>query len=138
MYNLNVGDTLTIQKKVTNESAALNYGSGELKNLFATPSLVALMIEGSTQLVDPKLDEGLISVGKVANVTHEKPTVIGETITLEVKINEIKDNKIVLNMKAYDEIGLIGFGQNERYIVNKKGLLDRAMARERKLKNLDY
>lgn len=137
MKKLQVGDSLTIQTKVTEESAALNYGSGQLKKLFATPSLVALMIEASAKIIDETLDEGLISVGKVARVTHEKPTVIGETITVEVKVKEIDGDKVSINMEAFDEIGKIGNGYNERYVVNKNGLLKRATEREEKLNNLD-
>lgn len=138
MAKLKVGDTLTMQTKVTEESAALNYGSGSLKNLFATPSLVALMIEAASKLVDRTLEEGMISVGKVATVTHDKPTVIGETITVKVEVEKIVSGRIDIQMEAFDEIGKIGSGFNERYIVNKKGLLERASQREEKLKSLDF
>jgi predicted thioesterase len=137
MSKLKIGDSLTIQKKVTEKSAALNFGSGNLKKLFATPSLVALMIEAASELVDDTLEEGMISVGRVARVTHEKPTNIGETITVRVEITNISEEKIDISMEAYDEIGKIGTGFNERHIVNKKGLLDRAKEREKNLKNLD-
>ncbi len=137
MSKLKIGDSLTIQKKVTEKSAALNFGSGNLKKLFATPSLVALMIEAASELVDDTLEEGMISVGRVARVTHEKPTNIGETITVRVEITNISAEKIDISMEAYDEIGKIGTGFNERHIVNKKGLLDRAKEREKNLKNLD-
>jgi predicted thioesterase len=127
-----------MQTEVTEESAALNYGSGNLKNLFATPSLVALMIEAASKLVDDTLEEGLISVGKVASVTHDQPTVIGETITVKVTVKNIVADRIDIDMEAFDEIGQIGTGFNERHIVNKKGLLARASQREEKLKNLDF
>jgi len=138
MSKLNVGDTLKMQTEVTEESAALNYGSGNLKNLFATPSLVALMIEAASKLVDDTLEEGLVSVGKVASVTHDQPTVIGETITVKVTVKNIVADRIDIDMEAFDEIGQIGTGFNERHIVNKKGLLARASQREEKLKNLDF
>lgn len=138
MAKLKVGDSLTMQTKVTEESAALNYGSGNLKNLFATPSLVALMIEAASKLVDDTLEEGMISVGKVASVTHEKPTVIGETITVKVEVEKVASERIDIQMEAFDEIGKIGFGFNERHIVNKRGLLKRASEREEKLRNLDF
>jgi len=138
MAKLKVGDSLTLQTKVTEKSAALNYGSGHLKNLFATPSLVALMIEAASKLVDKTLEEGMISVGKVASVTHDKPTVIGETITVKVEVEKIASGKIDIQMEAFDEIGKIASGFNERHIVNQKGLLNRARKREEKLKNLDF
>ena len=137
MSKLKIGDSLTIQKKVTEKSAALNFGSGKLKKLFATPSLVALMIEATSKLVDDTLEEGMISVGRVATVTHEKPTEIGETITVRVEVTNISSERIDLIMEAFDEIGKIGTGFNERHIVNKKGLLKRAEDREKNFKCLD-
>lgn len=136
--DVKVGDRLTIQKKVTRESAALNYGSGKLENLFATPSLVALMIEAASMLIDDKLGEGFVSAGRVAEVTHIQPTLTGETITCEVKVTAIDGDKITVVMEAYDEVGKIGSGFNYRYIVNKRGLIDRAHARQKELENKDF
>ncbi len=60
--NFKVGESFTIQKHVTEADTALNYGSGQLENLFATPSLVAMMIEASARLLDQQLPEGFITV----------------------------------------------------------------------------
>ncbi len=95
------------------------------------------MIEATSKLVDETLEEGMISVGRVATVTHEKPTEIGETITIRVEVTNISSERVDLTMEAFDEIGKIGTGFNERHIVNKKGLLKRAEDREKNFKCLD-
>ncbi|SHJ77123.1 thioesterase family protein [Paramaledivibacter caminithermalis] len=133
-----VGSSITIQRVVRQEDTALNYGSGKLEKLFATPSLVALMIEASVKLIDDKLPEGFITVGKVAEVVHEKATVLGETVSVNVKVKEFDGNNIILEMIAYDEIGTIGRGSHKRIIVNKKALLEKANTRAAKLKNIDF
>jgi len=125
----NVGDKKIIQLTVSAEDTALNYGSGQLENLFASPKLLALMIEASTKLIDSKLKEGYISVGKNSEIQHIAPTVLGQIITLEVLITSYNYPKISLSMSAYDEIGLIGTGSHTRYIVNKLSLLERAYDR---------
>lgn len=125
----NVGDKKIIQLTVSAEDTALNYGSGQLKNLFSSPKLLALMIEASTKLIDSKLKEGYISVGKNSEIQHIAPTVLGQIITLEVLITSYNYPKISLSMSAYDEIGLIGTGSHTRYIVNKLSLLERAYDR---------
>jgi predicted thioesterase len=137
MPNIKMGESITIQKKVTESDTAINYGSGKLDNLFATPSLVALMIEASTDLLDPKLEEGFITVGKMVEVNHEKPTILGQTISLKVTIAEYKENKIRIDMEAFDEIGQIGSGHHERIVVNKDKLLERASLRELPLESQD-
>ena len=93
---------------------------GKLNNLLATPSLVGLMIEASVKLIDSKLIEGFISVGKKVSVIHEKPTTIGETVSINVEITEINNNRYHLVMNAYDESGLIGTGEHIRTIVNER------------------
>ena len=133
----NKGDTLTIQKKVEVEDTAMHYGSGKLKKLFATPSLVAMMIEASSKLLDDKLPEGFITVGRFVQVDHQKPTYLGEIVSVKVTIEQCDSVKIVLKMEAFDEVGIIGSGVHHRYVVNKQALLERAKKRDEKL-GIDY
>lgn len=135
---IEVNSNLTIQKKIEEEDTVLNYGSGKLKKLFATPSLVALMIEASVQLIDDKLPEGLITVGKMVQIVHEKPTILGETVSVKVEIKSYDRNEILLDMIAFDEVGIIGKGIHERIIVSKESLLKRANRRAEKLKNKNF
>ncbi|WP_432401927.1 thioesterase family protein [Wukongibacter sp. M2B1] len=135
---IEVGSNVTVQRTVQKEDTALNYGSGKLEKLFATPSLVALMIEASVKLLDDKLPEGFITVGKKAEIVHEKTTVLGETISVNVEVDKFDGNKINLNMTAYDEIGIIGRGAHERIIVNKNALLEKAQKRAKQLENMDF
>ncbi len=132
------GVSVIIQKEIKEEDTALNYGSGRLENLLATPSLVALMIEGAVKLIDDKLPEDIITVGKMVLIEHEKPTGLGATVSVKVEVKEFDGIKLVFEMTAYDEIGMIGRGSHERWIVNKNSLLERAMERAEKLKNKDF
>lgn len=133
-----VGDKITIQKLVREEDTALNYGSGQLENLLATPSLVALMIEASVKLLDSSLPEGYITVGKESSISHQKPTVLGETVSLTVEVVNFDKKEVEVRMEAYDEVGLIGTGTHKRVIVNKDSLLNRANVREEKLASKNY
>ena len=135
---IEVGSNITIQKTVHKDDTGLKYGSGQLDTLFATPSLVALMIEGAVQLLDKKLPEGFITICKKAEVTHEDTTILGETVSVHVEIEKVNGNQVKFKMTAYDEVGLIGTGTNERVIVNKKALLEKANKRAEKLENLDF
>lgn len=136
--DLKIGDNLTIQKKVTSEDTALKYGTGKLHNLLATPSLVGLMIEASVKLIDSKLIEGFISVGKKVSVVHEKPTTIGETVSINVEIKEIENNRYNLHMTAYDESGLIGTGEHTRTIVNERWMLLKLEKHKKQFESHDF
>jgi predicted thioesterase len=120
------GEFLTIQKIVTEDDTAIHYGSGALDTLLATPSLVALMIEAATRLIDSRLPEGYVSVGKSLSVTHEKPTVLGETVTIKVSVVNQESNYIQLETEAFDEEGVIGHGKLDRFVVNKTRLMEKA------------
>ena len=131
------GDTLTIQKKITKDDTSLRHGTGKLEELFSSPSLVAMMIEASAKLLDDKLPEGYITVGKIVYVNHTKPTYLGEVVSVKVNIEECDATRIKLVMKAFDEVGEIGSGYHHRYVVNKEALLKRAKEREAKLEMND-
>lgn len=120
------GEFLTIQKIVTEDDTAIHYGSGALDTLLATPSLVALMIEAATRLIDSRLPEGYVSVGKSLSVTHEKPTILGETVTIKVSVVSQESNYIQLETEAFDEEGIIGHGKLDRFVVNKIRLMEKA------------
>ncbi|WP_028830183.1 thioesterase family protein [Proteocatella sphenisci] len=130
MPEFEIGGSITIQKTVTEDDIASNYGNPELDRLFATPSLVALMISASTKLIDEKLDEGLITIGKEIHVIHEKPTLIGQTLTIKVTVKERIENTLKLEMLAFDEIGVIGRGNFDRVIVSKEALMRKVHVRE--------
>lgn len=135
---IDIGSSIVIQKKIREEDTALNYGSGKLENLLATPSLVALMIEAAVKLLDDKLPEGMITVGKMVEIVHEKPTGLGATVSVKVEVKDFDGEKIILDMIACDEVGMIGRGTHERWIVNKDGLLRRASKRAEQLKNEEF
>ena len=135
MPEFEIGGSITIQKTVTEDDIASNYGNSELDRLFATPSLVALMISASTKLIDEKLDEGLVTIGKEIHLIHEKPTLLGQTITITVTVKERHENTLKLDMVAFDEMGIIGRGSSDRVIVSKKALMRKVYAREAMLES---
>jgi fluoroacetyl-CoA thioesterase len=128
-FEFSVGMTKAIQKTVTEEDTAHYYGSGALEDLLATPTLTAYMIEASVMLIDSLLPEGYISIGRRLSIEHLMPTVKGMTVTVESKISNIEGNKINIDITAYDELGVIGRGQHERYIVKHDILMGRVQNR---------
>ncbi|MTI69388.1 MAG: hypothetical protein FH751_03900, partial [Firmicutes bacterium] len=67
---LEIGGTYTREKKVKEEDTAIKYGRGQLDNLLATQNLIALMVEASKELLDDKLPNGFITVGKKIQFNH--------------------------------------------------------------------
>lgn len=132
---LEVGTVHTLQKKVTIEDTSLKFGSGKIDNLFATPRLVAFLIEASSAMIDPSLPEGYVSIGHHVEVDHFKPSTLGATITVEVRIVKVDRWKYTIQMKAYDDFGQIGVGKHTRSVIQHKILMDKASLREMQLEN---
>ncbi|SHI60302.1 thioesterase family protein [Lutispora thermophila] len=131
--NINAGMSKTMQKEITEEDTALYYGSGSIQDLLATPVLSALMIEAAVSVVDPLLPDGYMTIGKYLSIEHLEPTVKGMTVTVNASIIEIENNKITFAIKAYDELGQIGSGIHERYIVNYSLLKQKVSQRTERL-----
>ncbi|MGB9814144.1 MAG: thioesterase family protein [Thermovenabulum sp.] len=124
-----VGTTSTVQKKVTEEDTAMLYGNGALKKLLDTSTTAKLVIQAATKMIDPLLPEGLVSVGKSISIIHEEPAIIGMTVTVEAKLKEVDGNRLLFEFTLYDELGEIGRGLHERYIVKNELLENRAKSR---------
>lgn len=105
--------------EVVYENTATAVGSGVLE-VFATPCMIALMEKTACDSVIPYLDEGDGSVGTELNIKHVSATPIGMTVRCESELVEVDGRRLVFDVKAYDEIGLIGEGRHERFIVNNE------------------
>lgn len=104
----------TVKVDDTNTAAAM--GSGTLK-VFATPSMIALMEKTAWKSVESYLEEGEGSVGTALDVKHVSATPIGMTVRCESELIETDGRRLVFKVSAYDDVGLIGEGTHQRFIV---------------------
>ncbi len=88
-----------------------------------------MIIEASTELLDQLLPDGYTTVGTEILLQHEKPTLIGEEISISVKVKEALNTKVLLSIEGHDREGRFCKGQHERHIVNKKKLIEYAYNR---------
>jgi len=101
---------------------AVRMGSGDLP-VFATPAMVALMENAAMQAVAGELPEGATTVGAEMNVTHIKPTGLGEVVTATAVLTAVEGRKLVFNVGARDAGGMIGEGVHVRYVVDRERFL---------------
>ena len=105
------------EEVIVNESnTAKAMGSGTLC-VFATPAMTALMEKTAWKSVAPFLEEGMGSVGTLLKVKHMAPTPLGMKVTCESELIEVDGRRLVFEVKAMDECGVIGEGEHERFIV---------------------
>lgn len=106
----------TVSELVTDSNTALSVGSGSLK-VYATPAMLALIEKASCAAIKDVLADGETSVGTLLNVKHLAATPVGMTVSATAELVERDGRKLVFDVKAYDECGLIGEGSHERFVV---------------------
>ncbi len=114
--------------EVVYENTATAVGSGVLR-VFGTPCMLALMEKTACESIESELDEGWGSVGTEVNIRHLAATPIGMTVRCETELVEVDGRRLVFNVLAYDDAGLIGDGTHERFIVNNEKFQSKADAK---------
>ena len=113
---------------VDKTNTTLSLGSGNLE-VFATPHMIALMECAAQSSVAPMLDEGMSTVGTHLDVSHDAATPLGMRVWAESELVEVDGRRLVFDVKAYDECGLIGQGRHERFIIKADKFLAKVNAK---------
>ncbi|MBR3906574.1 MAG: thioesterase family protein [Bacteroidaceae bacterium] len=121
---LKEGLTHTSKVTVAPANCASAVGSGGL-DVFATPSMVALMENAAMNAVAPFLPEGSTTVGVEINTTHIKPSALGAAIEATATLTAIEGRKLLFDVEARDAIGTIGKGTHVRFIVDIERFMDK-------------
>ncbi|MCR5665672.1 MAG: thioesterase family protein [Eubacterium sp.] len=114
---------------VSQQTSAKSVGSG-LLDVFATPSMIALMEKTASESVQPYLEDGQGTVGTKINISHVAATPLGMKVTCTTELVEIDRRKLVFKVEAHDEAGLIGEGTHERFIIQSEPFQQKADAKK--------
>ncbi|MBR3487776.1 MAG: thioesterase family protein [Bacteroidales bacterium] len=106
-----------LEQTVTEEVTADRIGSGLVK-VFATPMMIALIEQTCNESVVPYLDEWQGTVGIHVDVSHCAATPVGMRVWCDSELVEVDRRRLVFDVMAYDECGLIGEGRHERFIID--------------------
>lgn len=121
---MKIGDKGTVTVKVTKENCASAIGSGAL-DVFATPSMIALMENAACEAIKTSLQPGESSVGTKVNISHLKASALEDTITATATLTEIDGRRLVFEVVANDSKGIIGEGTHERFVINVEKFLSK-------------
>ena len=124
MTELKPGLQATETITVDNTNTAKTMGSGSL-DVFATPSMVALMEKAACSAIKEFLDPSDTSVGISLNITHDSATLLGKTVTATAKLTEVDGKKLTFAVSAKDDYGNIGKGTHQRFIVNVEKFINK-------------
>ena len=116
---LNTGIKGSASEIVTNEKTAVAVGSGGL-SVYATPAMISLMEKSAYESVQSLLEEGSGTVGTLMNIQHISATPVGMKVTAESELIAIDGRNLTFKVTAFDEVGKIGEGTHERFIINNE------------------
>ena len=114
---------------VTKENSASAVGSG-LLDVFATPSMIALMEKTAWMSITDYLGEGEGTVGSKLDVAHSAATPLGMKVWCESELVEVDGRRLVFEIKCYDEKGEVGGGRHERFIIKNEKFMAKALAKK--------
>lgn len=90
-------------------------------DVFSTPSMISLMERTCTELTEPLLDDCEQTVGIHIDVRHLASTRIGQSVTMNAEIIEVKGRKIRYAVDAFNDNGVkIGEGTQWRAVVDSR------------------
>jgi fluoroacetyl-CoA thioesterase len=118
MIMLQVGIKGQQSVTVDNAITARVMGSGSL-DVYATPAMIALIEKAAMLSVAPELEPGQGTVGTDLKVQHLASTPVGMTVTAKTELVEIDRRRLVFTAEVYDEVGLVGKGTHERFIIDE-------------------
>ena len=91
--------------------------------------MIALMEKAAFTSVASALDEGCGTVGTLMNVKHLAASPVGAHIRAEAELTQVDGRRLVFHVAAYDDAGLIGEGEHERFIIQNEKFLAKANAK---------
>jgi len=121
---MQIGMSYTAEKQVEHADSAAAMGSGSVA-VFATPAMILLMELAARDCVAAALPEGSTTVGTVVNVRHMAATPVGMRVSATANLIEIDGRRLVFEVEAKDENGIIGKGLHERAVID----IERFMAK---------
>lgn len=113
---------------VTESNTAAAVGSG-LVPVFATPFMIAIMENAAVNALLPHLAEDEGSVGTHLDVSHDAATPIGMKVWADAEVIAVDGKKITFSVTAFDEVGPIGKGIHERFIIKPERFMAKTQAK---------
>jgi fluoroacetyl-CoA thioesterase len=129
MRELKIGMAAEASETVLHTNTAAAIASGTL-DVYATPSMIALMEKAACKVVEPCLEEGTTTVGVSMSISHDSATPVGQTVTAKAVLTGVDGRKLSFKVIASDDYGTIGQGLHERFLINREKFLGKLKAKK--------
>ncbi|MBV9659662.1 MAG: thioesterase [Acidimicrobiales bacterium] len=114
-----------VKLEVTEQDTAAAVGSGDVPVL-ATPRLIALCEQASTEALRAHLVDGQTSVGFRVEVTHLVPVLVGSVVLATASLERVEGKRVIFNVTVTDRCGLVAAGRVTRVVVTTGAFMEKA------------
>src|ERR1700761_6890331 len=132
MRRIPLGTKGTFTLHVRPEHLANQFKDAMLPQVLATPVMIMAMENAALNAIKPYLDAGESAVGTEIDIRHLAATPAGHNVHAEAEVTEIAGRRIVFNVKASDEMEMIGSGTHQRTVINLQSFNERLAAKARR------
>jgi len=119
-----LGLAASVTLDVTDTDTAIAMASGAVPVL-ATPRLLALCEEATMAALVGVLEPGCTTVGVGIQFEHISPTAVGGRVVAEARLDKLEGRKLVFNVSARDERGLVAAGRVTRVMVSIEQFMEK-------------
>src|ERR1700726_3299154 len=129
MHAIPIGTKGRFTLDVAPQHLASQFKDATLPPVLATPLMILAMENAALNAIRDYLEPGESAVGTAVDIRHLAATPVGQRVTAEAEVTEVKGRRIVFAVIAWDEVEEIGKGTHERMVVNLGRLKQRLDAK---------
>jgi len=123
---LATGRTLTVD-----DSRVISF-MGEDRRVYATPRIISDVEYTCRDFLLQHLDPGEDSVGTRVNWEHVGPALVGESVTVSVKLVQVEGRRVTFEASVAAGADAVARGTHERFVVDVQKVRDRLLKRKAK------
>jgi fluoroacetyl-CoA thioesterase len=90
-----------------------------LPPVLATGYLVGIVEWTCQRAIEGHLSEGEQTLGVHVDLSHEAPTPVGGTLTVEVELTEVDRRRLTFTVHAFDEAATVCRGTHQRAVIDR-------------------
>jgi fluoroacetyl-CoA thioesterase len=100
-----------------------------LPGVLATGYLVGIVEWACIRAVNEHLDDGEQTLGVHVDLSHQAPTLPGDTLTVTTELAEVNGRQLSFTVTAADDAGTVCQGTHQRAIIDRARFENRLAAR---------
>ena len=124
---------LSHTRRITvDESRVIEFMGADCR-VYATPRIISDVEYACRDFLLQHLDPGEDSVGTKVNWEHVGPALLGESVTVSVKVVQVDGRRVTFEASVAAGADAVAHGTHERFVVDVQKVRDRLLKRKSKV-----